>query len=89
MKTKKVRLDFSAHCSVVVEVPDTENYEDKAIKEAENYLFGNPSVYVNWELDDGGIDDADEDDEPVNRFAIEEYEDADEDDPIRFSEKYN
>lgn len=88
METRKVRLDFSAHCSVVVEVPDTENYEEEAIKEAENYLFGNPSVYVSWELDDGGIDDADEDDEPVNSVDIEEYEDED-DDPIRFYEKYN
>ena len=30
MKTVKYRLDFSAHASIVVEVPDTENSEEKA-----------------------------------------------------------
>ena len=74
MKTKKVRLDFSAHCSVVVEVPDVDNYEDEAVELAENYLSGNNNVYVSWELDDGGIEDADEDDEAINSIEDEEIE---------------
>ena len=66
MKTVKLRLDFSAHHSVVVEVPDDENQEKNAIAIAEEYLDSN-GVCPIWELDDEGITDDDvEDAEPIN-----------------------
>lgn len=72
MKTVKLRLDYSAHQSVVVEVPDDENQEDNAIAIAYDYLASN-GVYPMWELDDEGISEDDvEDAEPVN--DIDEFE---------------
>ena len=62
-KTIKYRVDFSAHQSIVVEVPDTEYSEDEAMKLAERYIY---NMCPSWEIDDGGIEEADEDDEPVN-----------------------
>lgn len=61
---KKVRVDFSAHCSVVVEVEDTDDYYDRASELAEEYLLGNKEINPSWEPDDGGIDDADDFDVP-------------------------
>lgn len=72
MKTVKYRLDFSAHTSIVVEVPDTENSEEKAIEIAEKYMTGN-DVYVDWEMDDGGIEEIENPEkyEPVNDVKLE------------------
>ena len=61
---KKVRVDFSAHYSVVVEVEDEESYYDRAAELAEEYIQGNPAIRPEWELDDGGVDDADDCDKP-------------------------
>ena len=61
---KKVRVDFSAHMSVVVAVKDGDDYLDRAIETAEkavNELGFRQSA--NWEADDGGVDDADDTDE--------------------------
>ena len=72
MKTVKYRLDFSAHASIVVEVPDTENSEEKAIEIAERYMTGN-DAYVDWEMDDGGIEEVEnpENYKPVNDVKLE------------------
>lgn len=72
MKTVKYRLDFSAHTSIVVEVPDTENSEEKAIEIAERYMTGN-DVYADWEIDDGGIEEVEgpESREPINDVNLE------------------
>lgn len=72
MKTIKFRLDFSAHKSIVVEVPDTEDSEEKAIELAEEYMQGN-GVCADWEMDDGGIEEVEnpEDYEPVNNVKLE------------------
>lgn len=37
-KTIKYRVDFSAHYSIIVEVPDTEDAEYKAVEFAESYM---------------------------------------------------
>lgn len=66
----KVRLDYSAHMSVVVEVPGDDLdgiVEFEAMKIAEDYLHGS-GVRADWELDDGGIDVVDDDEEAVNDF---------------------
>lgn len=72
MNTVKYRVDFSAHASIVVEVPDTENSEEKAIEVAERYMTGN-DVYVDWEMDDGGIEEVEtpENYKPVNDVKLE------------------
>ena len=72
MKTVKYRLDFSAHKSIVVEVPDTEYSEEKAIEIAEEYMTGN-DVYADWEMDDGGIEEIENPEkyEPVNDVKLE------------------
>ena len=71
MNTIKYRLDFSAHKSIVVEVPDTEYSEEKAIEIAERYMTGN-DVYAEWEMDDGGIEEIDEDSgTPVNDVNLD------------------
>lgn len=61
---KKVRVDFSAHMSVVVAVKDGDDYLDRAIETAENAVnelrFRQSAT---WEVDDGGVDDADDMDE--------------------------
>ena len=57
---KKVRVDFSAHISVVVEVKDGDSYLDRAVELAECYVEGNPSITPSWELDDGGVEDVDD-----------------------------
>ena len=61
---KKVRVDFSAHMSVVVAVKDGDDYLDRATElaeEAVNELRFRQSAY--WEVDDGGVDDANDTDE--------------------------
>lgn len=62
---KKVRVDFSAHVSVVVAVKDGDDYWDRAIELAETRING--ASYITrdayWEVDDDGVDDADETDE--------------------------
>lgn len=63
MKTIKYRVDFSAHQSVVVEVTDTEDAEEKAMELAEKYIY---NFCPSWEIDDGGIEEADPEDEPIN-----------------------
>jgi len=72
MKTVKYRIDFSAHKSIVVEVPDSEYSEEKAIELAEEYMEGN-DVYADWEMDDGGIEEVEnpENCEPVNDVKLE------------------
>lgn len=60
---KKVRVDFSAHYSVVVEVEENDvMYENAAIL-AQQYICGNPAIEPSWEIDDGGVDNADDDDD--------------------------
>ena len=61
---KKVRVDFSSHYSVVVEVEANDDMYDNAATLAEEYINGNPAITPSWEIDDGGIDDADDCDEP-------------------------
>lgn len=63
---KKVRVDFSAHCSIVVSVEDSDEMYDDAIKIAEEYITGNPAITPVWEVDDDGTDDADDSEEAVN-----------------------
>lgn len=61
---KKVRVDFSAHMSVVVAVKDGDDYLDRATElaeEAVNELGFRQSA--TWEVDDGGVDDANDTDE--------------------------
>ena len=70
MKTIKYRLDFTAHYSIVVEVPDEENSEENAIKIGEDCITKNDIVPC-WDLDDGGIEVAEEDEEPVNDVYID------------------
>lgn len=72
MKTVKYRIDFSAHKSIVVEVPDSEYSEEKAIELAEEYMEGN-GVYADWEMDDGGIEEVDNPDdcEPINDVKLD------------------
>lgn len=72
MKTVKYRLDFSAHKSIVVEVPDTEYSEEKAVEIAEMYMIGN-DVCAEWEMDDGGIEEVEDPEnyEPVNDVKLE------------------
>ena len=59
---KKIRVDFVAHCSVVVQVKEGGYMYDDAAELAEQYIQGNPSIRPEWEVEDGGIDDADEED---------------------------
>lgn len=66
---KKVRCDFSAHTSVVVAIPDDADYDDAA-KIAEEYMQTN-SITPIWELDDEGVDDADDSEEAVNKIEDE------------------
>ena len=68
-KTVKYRVDFSAHHSIVIEVPDTEDAEYKAVELAESYME-NTGVYTYWEVDDGGIEEADPNEEPVNDINL-------------------
>lgn len=65
----KIRLDYSAHISVVVNVPG-ENLDElqyEAMKIAENYL-SHGDVFVDWELEDGGVDEEDESCPAVNDY---------------------
>ena len=64
-KVKKVRVDFSAHYSVVVAVEDSYDYYDKAANIAEKYMNGN-SVYPMWDVDDDGVYDVDDSEKAVN-----------------------
>ena len=59
---KKIRVDFSAHCSVVVAIDECDDMESKAIELAENYIQGNPCIRAGWEVDDDGVSDADNED---------------------------
>ena len=61
---KKVRVDFSAHYSVVVEVEANDAMYDNAAILAEEYINGNPAIETSWEIDDDGIGDANDCDEP-------------------------
>lgn len=60
MKRKKLRVDFSAHCSVVIELNEGDGMYDEAIELAEQYIHGNPNIRATWEADDDGVSDADE-----------------------------
>lgn len=61
---KKVRVDFSAHMSVVVAVKDGDDYLGRAAKIAEEAVIDYGFVRgATWEVDDGGVDDADDTDE--------------------------
>ena len=58
----KIRLDYSAHISVIVNMPDDldeEMMETKAMKTADAYLHGS-FVHPDWELDDAGIEVVDD-----------------------------
>ena len=61
---KKVRVDFSAHMSVVVAVKDGDDYLDRAVETAEEAInelgFRQSAI---WEVDDDGVDDANDTDE--------------------------
>ena len=59
---KKIRVDFSAHCSVVVELNESEDMYNKAIELAEQYIQGNPAIRPEWEVDDDGVDNASDED---------------------------
>ena len=63
---KKIRVDFSAHCSVVVSVEEGDEMYDEAVSIAENYVQGNSSIEATWELDDDGVEDVDDYEESVN-----------------------
>ena len=63
---KKIRVDFSAHCSVVVSVKESDTMYDDAITIAEHYVEANPIFRPDWEVDDGGVSDADADEEAIN-----------------------
>lgn len=58
---KKIRVDFVAHQSVVVAVKETEDMYEVAEQIAQVYIENSPSVHPTWEVEDGGVDDADED----------------------------
>ena len=58
---KKIRVDFVAHSSVVVQVKEGDDMYDKAIELAEQYIQGNPSIETEWEFEGGGVDEAEED----------------------------
>ena len=57
---KKIRVDFVAHCSVVVQVKECDDMYDKAAELAEQYIQGNPAIETEWEIEDGGVNDAEE-----------------------------
>ena len=73
METRKLRLDFVAHTSLVVEVEDNEKAEATAIKIAEKELRSN-GFFPEWELEDGGIEDLEPDDDevPVNYLEFDD-----------------
>lgn len=58
---KKIRVDFVAHTSVVVQVKECDDMYDKAAELAEQYIQGNPSIETVWEVEGDGVDDAEED----------------------------
>lgn len=60
MERKKLRVDFSAHCSVVIELNESDGMYDEAIELAEQYIQGNPNIKASWEADDDGVSGADE-----------------------------
>lgn len=55
---KKIRVDFVAHRSVVVQVKECGDMYDNAVELAEQYIQGNPAIVPEWEVEDGGVDDA-------------------------------
>ena len=57
---KKIRVDFVARCSVVVQVKECGDMYDNAVELAERYMQGNPAIRAEWEVEDGGVDDAEE-----------------------------
>ena len=59
---KKVRVDFSAHISVVVAVKDGDDYLDRAVETAEKSI-NEVGFSAIWEVDDDGVDDANDTDE--------------------------
>lgn len=58
---KKMRVDFSAHYSVVVAVEECDDMESKAIELAEQYIQGG-KIDADWEMDEGGVSDANNED---------------------------
>ena len=60
---KKIRVDFVSHASIVVELEDCDDIYDKAARIAEEYINGNPICRPTFEVEDDGVDDADESDE--------------------------
>lgn len=71
MKTKKIRVDFVSHCSVVVEIPECDDEESLAVDIAEEYVNSH-NMQTCWEYEDGGVEEADDDEEPINN--IEDFE---------------
>jgi hypothetical protein len=59
---KKIRVDFVARCSVVVQVNECDDMYDNAVELAEQYIQGNPEIRPMWEVEDDGVDDADDED---------------------------
>ena len=60
---KKVRVDFVAHYSVVVAVNECDDMYEVAENLAQSYIDSNHSVKPTWEVEDGGIGDADVNDD--------------------------
>ena len=59
---KKIRVDFVAHCSVVVQVKECDDMYDKAAELAEQYIQGNPAIKTEWEVEGDGVNDAGDED---------------------------
>ena len=59
---KKIRVDFVAHCSVVVQVKECGDMYDNAAELAEQYMQGNPAIRPEWEVEGDGVDDAGDED---------------------------
>ena len=57
---KKIRVDFVAHISVVVDVNESEDAYEVAEELAQTYVDCNPSIKAKWQIEDGGINDAGE-----------------------------
>ena len=57
---KKVRVDFVAHCSVVVEVEEGDCMYDDAVDLASEFVSYSSTIKPVWEVEDGGVSDADD-----------------------------
>lgn len=60
---KKIRVDFRAQYSVVVEVEANDAMYDNATILAQQYICGNPAITPSWEIEENGVDDADDNDD--------------------------